>query len=349
MKGRQLKDFFVLMLIVGILGNTSANGQTQRHFSDPLLLPLPQKVSLLKQHFEIMDGWVIIKEGDTKQTAAQHSLVSQLKERFGLDISDTVENPKNEPVIHLVVKANSVNIANKKDSNDAAIMDQAYQIQLDRNKIIITANAEQGLFYGVQTLIQLLEKQDGHVYYPTGSIEDWPDLEMRMVYWDDAHHLEYLDALKDAIRQAAFYKINAISIKLEGHFEFSSAKPVIEPYAYTAKEYIELTDYAAAHFVQLIPYLDAPAHISFILKHPEYYHLRSFPHSNYELSVTNPEADKLITGMFDDLINANPGGKYVLFSTDEAYYVGKSPSEKDKAHVPWQQWKASRRLYNEDF
>ncbi|MGN6801208.1 MAG: family 20 glycosylhydrolase, partial [Ginsengibacter sp.] len=162
-------------------------------------------------------------------------------------------------------------------------------------------------------------------------IEDWPSLEMRMIYWDDAHHLERLKALKAEIRRAAFFKINALSIKLEGHFQFASARPLIEPYAYTPEEYQQITNYAKDHFVELIPYLDAPAHISFILKHPEYYSLRSFPSSNYELSVTNPQADKLILAMFDDLIDANKGSKHIVFSTDEAYYVGKGESEKSQA------------------
>ena len=154
-----------------------------------------------------------------------------------------------------------------------------------------------------------------------------------MIYWDDAHHLERLDAMKRIIKQASYYKINTFSLKLEGHFQFSFAKPVIEPYAYTPAEFQELTDYARTYYVELVPYLDAPAHIAFILKHPEYVGLRAFPNSNYELNVIDPKADELILDMMNDLINANKGGKYILFSTDEAYYVGMSEVEKKRADV----------------
>jgi hypothetical protein len=68
--------------------------------------------------------------------------------------------------------------------------------------------------------------------------------------------------------------------------------------------------------------LDAPAHIAFILKHPEYARLRAFPDSNYESCVTNPDTLKLFYGMFDDLLAANKGVKYFYLSTDEPYYVG---------------------------
>ena len=33
------------------------------------------------------------------------------------------------------------------------------------------------------------------------TIQDWPDLQLRVIYWDDAHHLEHLDVLKAALRQ----------------------------------------------------------------------------------------------------------------------------------------------------
>ena len=77
-----------------------------------------------------------------------------------------------------------------------------------------------------------------------------------------------------------------------------------------------------AYHVQLIPYLDGPGHIAFILKHPEYAKLREYPESNYELCATNPDSYKFMFGMFQDLIDANKGGKYFYLSTDEPYYVG---------------------------
>ena len=84
----------------------------------------------------------------------------------------------------------------------------------------------------------------------------------------------------------------------------------------------ELTDYGLQHHVQLIPYLDGPGHIAFILKHPEYARLREYPDSNYELCATNPDSYKLLNGMFQDLLDANKGVNYFYLSTDEAYYIG---------------------------
>ena len=296
------------------------------------LLPVPQSVSLTGQEYLLDNNWLINAGSNIpKEDPAVESLSSVLKDRFGLTIKMNTAAKSGNKVIRLLVKAGSVTIGKSTDTNCTALMQQAYHLQLDKEKITITANAPQGLYYGVQTLIQLLQEDNGKIYFVGGAITDWPDMDLRMIYWDDAHHLERLDAMKRAIKQASGYKINAFALKLEGHFEFESAKPIVEPYAYTAAEYQELTDYAKAQYVELVPYLDAPAHISFILKHPEYMGLRAFPNSNYELGVINPKADELMLGMINDLIGANKGGKYFLLSTDEAYYVGKSESEKKRA------------------
>lgn len=242
------------------------------------------------------------------------------------------QNKKNisHKLIQLILKPGSVAVPAEAPKE---IIDQAYRLKLDPSEISISANGPAGIFYGIQTLLQLLSTENGKARLPEGEITDWPDMKLRIIYWDCAHHLERMDAFKRIIRQAAFYKINAIALKLEGHFQFRSAEPIVEPYAFTPAEYQELTDYAKDRFIELIPYLDAPAHVSFILKHPEYDSLRAIPNSNYELCITCPGTYKLITGMFDELMSASQGGRYVLLSTDEAYYVGKNEKEKEAAEI----------------
>ena len=299
------------------------------------LLPLPQKALLTNEKFSFNGDWsVATGAGISENDAAVLSLVNEIKERFGIAIkinpSKKTDNPL-QHVIRLMVKEEAVLIGKTTDTNREAIEKQAYKLKLDANEIAITANASAGLFYGVQTLLQLLTEDHEKVILPKGEIVDWPNLEMRMIYWDDAHHLERPEALKRAIRQAAYYKINGFALKLEGHFQFENAKPIVEPYAYTPAEYQELTNYAKDRHVELIPFLDAPAHVSFILKHPEYAGLRAYPNNNYEFSVTNPKTEELLLGMAGNLIEANQGGKYFFLSTDEAYYAGMPENEKEKA------------------
>ena len=327
------KSTLLSIVILQALTVFTCQAQHNQFFPEKRLLPVPQKVSFSDLHFVLDDNWTILSGNIPGNDPAIQSLVSELKDRYGIaiQIKKTEQRNASKKTIIFKLKAGAVEIGPTNDSNRTALKKQAYHLTLQQQNIIITANAPQGLFYGVQTLLQSLEPLNGKIYFTTGEIVDWPDMDLRIIYWDDAHHLERLEAMKRAIKQASYYKISGFALKLEGHFEFKSAKPIVEPYAYSAKEYQELTDYARSLYVELIPFLDAPAHIAFILKHPEYKDLRAFPNSNYDLSVVSPKADSLIMNMMDDLFAANKGGKYVVFSTDEAYYVGKAPGDKQRA------------------
>jgi hypothetical protein len=251
---------------------------------------------------------------------AVESLKDGLATKFRLTLSPRRSGESG--VIRLALRASAFSIGEAADKDKSVLADQAYHITLAPKSVSIEANAAPGLFYGVQTLVQLVRRRNEGLWLPAGEITDWPDLQLRVIYWDDAHHLERLDVLKQAVRQAAFYKINGFAIKLEGHFQHKSAPAMVEPYALTPAELQDLTNYALRYHVQLIPYLDGPAHVSFILKHPEYAALRAFPESNYEFCVTNPGTYKLLFGMYDDLLEATKGSKYFILSTDEPYYVG---------------------------
>ena len=284
------------------------------------VIPTPQRVTLGTSNFEVTPAWRLeLGPGIKPDDIAIQSLKEGLRDRFGLTLGGSRDAVG---VVRLAIAPNQVIVGATIDRDKPAIAEQAYHLELASNRVTITGNTATGLFYGAQTFVQLLKANRGKLWLPEGTIQDWPDLPLRVIYWDDAHHVEHLDVLKAALRQASFYKINGFSLKLEGHFQYKHAQPIVEPYALTPAELQELTDYGLKYHVQLIPYLDAPAHVAFILKHPEYAGLREYPESNYEFCATNPETHELLKGMFDDLLEANKGGKYFVLSTDEPYYVG---------------------------
>ena len=284
------------------------------------VIPAPQQVSLGTSDFVFDQGWQLkLDKGIAKDDVAVEVLREDLAARFNVQLGTS---GKSTGTLSLRIEPGSVSIGTALDSNKRSLEEQAYRIDLHRGAITITANAPTGLFYGVETLVQLLRRDMGTLWLPEGSIVDWPDMQLRHIYWDDNHHLEHVDELKRDLRQAAFYKINGFVIKLDGHFQYKSAPAVVEPYALSPAELQELTDYGLHYHIQLIPYLDGPAHIAFILKHPEYAKLREFPESNYEICSTNPASYKLLEGMYQDLLDANKGVKYFYLSTDEPYYLG---------------------------
>ena len=317
---KELALAFLMMVSTPLIKAETLSPLSARGYN---VLPVPQKVVLGSQDFTLADGWqLVLGSGIIVDEVSVESLKEKLAERFHLGLTESKTARGVGGIIRLTVAPGSVEIGEATDRKKEGLARQAYRLSLKPREISLTANAAPGLFYGVQTLVQLIHPQGGRLLLPEGEITDWPDLEMRIIYWDDAHHLEPLPILKQALRQASFYKINGFAIKLEGHFQYKNAAPLVEPYALSPVELQELTDYGLRYHVQVIPYLDGPAHIAFILKHPEYAGLREFPESNYEACITNPDTYKLYFGMFDDLLDANKGGKYFVLSTDEPYYVG---------------------------
>jgi hexosaminidase len=229
------------------------------------VLPEPQQVELNGGDVRFGPAWSMDRgAGVAAGDVAVETLAEELQTRYGLGAPAA-----SGTTVHLTRRAGSVTPGTALDKDKQAIADEAYRLEVGEAGVVITANASAGLFYGVETLVQLLHLRNGELYLPKCRITDWPDLHMRHMYWDDAHHLERLPELKRAVRQAAFFKINGFALKLEGHFQFRSAPALVEPYALSPAEYQELTDYALRYYVQLVPFLDGPAHIAFILKHPE--------------------------------------------------------------------------------
>ena len=302
-------------LSLGMAPGQTLSKLAERGFT---VIPEPQQVQLEATDLRFGPAFSVQRDaGADPGDAALESLRDHMEERFGLAAASA-----GGTVVQFEIRPGSVTPGRVLDSDTAAIAEQAYSLQIGPAGVRLTANAPPGLFYAVQTLVQLLRWRNGALWLPRGRITDWPDLHLRHIYWDDAHHLDRLPELKRAIRQAAFFKINGFALKLEGHFQFTSVPSIVEPFALTPAEYQELTDYALRRHVQLIPFLDGPGHLAFLLKHPEFARFREFPDSNYELCAANPEAVKLLSGMFQNLTDANRGGRFVYFSTDEPYYVG---------------------------
>lgn len=287
-------------------------------------IPEPQQVKLEDDDFLITSAWRLeLVRGVEPSSTAVEALKQGFEERYGFKWAERGSGP----AVRLMIQPNSVQPGKAQDTDKDALAEQAYKLQMNKSGITITANAPPGLFYGVETLVQLAKPATGGLSLPAGEIVDWPDVQYREIFWDEQYHLDHLDVIKQAIRRAAFFKVNAFTLRLNEHFEYSSAPALVDPYALSPEQLQELTDYALRYYVQVVPYLDGPAHVNFILQRDEFAKLREFPQEAFQMCSTNPETYQLLEGMFQDLMNANKGGKYFHLSTDEAWFIGLADNE----------------------
>jgi hexosaminidase len=317
----------VLVMITGFAQIVRGATPSELYSRGYTLIPEPQQVEYKGGEIGLDGSWRIQPVSGVKHDdVAIDSLKKGLKDRGGITLA--TRGPGK--AIELKVRPRSVEVGQATAKEKESLEDQAYRLEIASNGIKITANAPTGLFYGVETLVQLVRRVDGKSWLPAATVTDWPDVRLREIFWDEQMHLDHLDVLKQAVRRAAFFKLNGFALRLNGHFEYASAPALVDPYALSPAQLQELTDYGLHYHVQVIPYVDGPAHMNWILERQEYKRLREFPENAFQMCSSTPDAYKLFVGLFQDLINANKGVQYFHLSTDEAWFIGKA--DNDQCH-----------------
>ena len=256
-------------------------------------------------------SWSLVDQ--SASPIAARSLTADFRDFYGV----TFRRAVGSKVIRLSIAPGTVH-----SGNDPELDAQAYRLRIDDNRIEVTGNAAAGLFYGVQSLIQLPRRDSsGRLLLPKVTIEDWPKLQLRFLHWDTKHHQSRMETLKRYLDWSARFKVNMIGFELEDKVQYPSNPEIGAPGAYTPAELQELVNYGLERHIQIVPEIQAPAHLAYVLKHPKFAHLRA-DGNNYQSALCDPRTYDLIFSMYDDVIKATKGVKYLFASTDEVYYAG---------------------------
>ncbi|RPI24845.1 MAG: hypothetical protein EHM61_16005 [Acidobacteria bacterium] len=276
------------------------------------VIPSPRSVRLETDDLEFSRNWTYETALPAKHIAVR-SLLADLRELHGLSLGPA-RSAKTDVVV-LAVRTDAVHTEAKKE-----IHRQAYRITAAQNRILIEGNSDQGVFYGVQTFLQLLKANGkGSLRLPAGTIQDWPAFELRFLHWDTKHHQDRIETLKRYLDWSARFKVNMIGFELEDKFEYPSHPIIGAPAAYTPAELQEIVNYGLERFIQVVPQIQSPAHMTYVLKHPEFADLRA-DGNNYQSCLCDERTYQLIFSMYEDVIEATKGVDYLHVSTDEVYY-----------------------------
>ncbi|MCD4711556.1 MAG: family 20 glycosylhydrolase, partial [Bacteroidales bacterium] len=248
---------------------------------------------------------------------AATDLIAQLKKEWGIDAVIT-GSPSGQSIIltHEGVPNAVTGLPEKKAM-------QGYQLKVESDQLIIRAKGESGLFYGTQTLLQIIKKGQKGLFVPGIEIIDWPDIPERACHYDTKHHQDKRAYVESFIRDLARYKINMLVWEWEDKFAYPSHPEIGAPGAFTMEEMQEITLYAKRYHVQLVPLVQGLGHVSYILKWPRYNHLREIPASNWEFCPQKDGTYELLNDLWQDAIRATPGSQYIHIGTDESYELGK--------------------------
>lgn len=198
---------------------------------------------------------------------------------------------------------------------------EGYILEITEEGVTITSRGEAGLFYGAQTLEQLLEdSRDFQKEIPPMRITDYPAIAYRAVHLDTKHHLDRMEYYYRMVDKLARYKVNAIIWELEDKLRFTRRPEVAAPNAISKQEMQALCRYAKERNVEISPLVQGLGHAGFILKH--HWELRENPASDWEFCPSDPRTYEVQFDLYLDAIEAMPYGKYLHVGGDEITAIG---------------------------
>lgn len=208
---------------------------------------------------------------------------------------------------------------------------EAYVLDITKDLITISGGGDAGLFYGVQSLIQLLEEAKwGNESLPGMTIQDWPELKERWVHYNYFFHMDRFEYIKESIIKLSKYKVNGIVFEFEDKFKYKSRPFIAAPNALTPEEVKELTLFAHNYHIDIVPLVQGFGHAGFQLKHEQLKHLREDLESFQSFCPLKEETYEFIFDLFRETIEATPGVKYFHVGADEVHNMGICPLCKKK-------------------
>jgi hexosaminidase len=179
--------------------------------------------------------------------------------------------------------------------------DQAYRLEIGDRRVVVTATAEVGLFYGAQTLIQVA-RSSGR-FWPALSIEDEPALPVRGLMLDVSRgRVPTRETLIALVRTLAHYKYNHLQLYTEHTFRFPRHPEIgAGAGALTPDDILALDAVCRAHHVELVPNLQSFGHQRAMLKLPRYQHLAETAW-NWSLATAREETFELLDELYGDLL-----------------------------------------------
>lgn len=250
---------------------------------------------------------------------------------------------------------------------DESLGEEGYTVTVGENGVKVSAYTPHGIFNGVQTLRQLfpadIESTDvvADVEWTASYCEiyDKPEYSYRGAMIDSARHFHSVESVKRQIDHMAKYKINKLHLRLaddqgwrleiKGETETGESYDKLRtigastscstngyrPGQYTQEEFRELAEYAADHYVEIIPEFDMPGHSWAALVSLEYLNSTEDgkPHSgNYDntkpydgwdvgfstLECRNENTYKFIEDVISQVAPLYPS-EYIHIGGDEAH------------------------------
>lgn len=228
---------------------------------------------------------------------------------------------------------------------------ESYTLSVTPQRIEIRATSGAGLFYGMQTLLQLMQPAGtGSYSIASVEIEDTPRFAYRGLMLDVSRHFSTKEFIKKQIDALAYYKINRLHLHLTdaAGWRLEIKKyPLLTDFAawrtaptwkkwwnggrkylrydepgasggyYTQDDIREILAYARQHYITVIPEIEMPSHSEEVLAAYPQLSCSGEPYKNSDFCVGNEETFTFLENVLTEVMELFPS-EYIHVGGDEA-------------------------------
>ena len=227
---------------------------------------------------------------------------------------------------------------------------ESYTLSVTPERILIRATSGAGLFYGIQTLLQLSQPSGTGYSIASVEVQDSPRFAYRGLMLDVSRHFFSKEFVKKQIDALAFYKINRLHLHLTdaAGWRIEIKKyPLLTEFAawrtdanwktwwnggrkylrfdepgasggyYTQDDIREIVEYARQHFITIIPEIEMPAHSEEVLAAYPQLSCAGEPYKNADFCIGNEETFTFLENVLTEVMALFPS-EYIHIGGDEA-------------------------------
>jgi hypothetical protein len=277
--------------------------------AQPRLVPEPASLQLGSGRFPLGSGVTIAVAGnDAEDRFAAGLLADEIRAATGVE-------PR-------IVNGGSGGVVLRRDPGLPNAGDEGYHLEVKPGGVAITARTGAGIFYGVQTLRQMVEPQG----IPAAVIDDRPALRWRGVHDDVSRGpVPTVEALKRRIATLSEFKVNLYALYSEQAIAYRGEPLVAAPGgAFTPEELRDVAAFAARHHVALLIEQQVFGHLDRLLSLETYKDLAETPLGG-SLSPASPRALALAESLVAEAAGYTTA-PFVHVGGDEISDLGKGQS-----------------------
>ncbi len=199
---------------------------------------------------------------------------------------------------------------------------ESYSLRIAPDGAEIRAVSSAGLFYGMQTLLQMVEGTGSKAVLPAVEVRDWPALAYRGFMMDLGHgQLLRVSEIERQIDHLARFKANQYYFYSEATIELDGY-PLVNPNGrYTRDEIRHVIDYGRQRHVDVVPCLELYGHLHDLFRVEQFSDL-SLPRYGGEFDPRNPKVIQVLDDWVEQTAKLFPSPWYHV-GFDEPWALGK--------------------------